>query len=217
MPPVPSYAKPYNATNAQSDEALIQQLIDAGLVAHLGFVADGRPMVVPLAYARDGQQIYLHGATKTRFLKLCRDKAPLCLTITLLDGLVVARSAFNHSVNYRSVMLHGHGRLVEDPAEKDKALDLLTNHLLPGRSQEVRPMLDKERKATGVIAFTIEAATAKTRSGPPTVAAEDQGLNLWSGILPITTAIARGVPDHYTSGEMAEPASLSKARQKFVV
>ena len=135
--------------------------------------------------------------------------------MTLIDGIVAARSAFHHSVNYRSVMVHGRGRLVEDASEHDKALRLITEHLLPARCDEVRPILAKERKATGVIAVEIAAASAKVRTGHPVDEPEDLTLGLWGGVVPVGTAMGRGVPDGHTPAGIDEPASFTRARQKF--
>ncbi len=213
--PLPAYARARNALRAHYDAATVHAILDAGLVGHLSFIADGRPMTVPLAYARDGACLYLHGASKTRFVKLCRDAAPLCLSVTILDGIVAARSAFHHSVNYRCAIVHGHARAVEDAAEHDHALQLITEHLLPGRYGEVRPMLPKERKATGVVALEIETASAKIRTGPPVDDEDDLTLGLWSGVVPVVTALGRGIADNHTPEGLPEPASLAAARRKF--
>ncbi len=210
----PGYAKIRYAKRKVEDEAIAHAILDQGMVAHVGFIAGDRPMVIPMAYARDGDRIYIHGATKTRIVRKTPG-LPMCLTVTHIDGLVVARSGFNHSVNYRSCVVHGTAREVTDDAEFDRALDLITDQLLPGRSVEVRPMTAQERKATGVLALEVEAMTVKVRSGPPVDEPEDQSLDLWSGILPVSVALGRGVPDGFTPAARAEPASLSAARRKF--
>jgi nitroimidazol reductase NimA-like FMN-containing flavoprotein (pyridoxamine 5'-phosphate oxidase superfamily) len=203
-----------NGKRARYDEKTIHDILDKGLVGHVGFVVDGRPVVMPMAYARDGHTVYLHGASKTRIVKATPHE-PVCLTVTLIDGLVAARSGFHHSVNYRSAVVHGLARAVKDAQEHDHALQLITEHLLPGRYDEIRPMTPQERKATGVVALTIEAASAKVRDGGPVDDAEDEHLGLWGGVLPVTTAIGRGVPDSWTPQGMGEPASLARARAKF--
>jgi nitroimidazol reductase NimA-like FMN-containing flavoprotein (pyridoxamine 5'-phosphate oxidase superfamily) len=210
----PDYAKIRYAKRKVEDEAIAHAILDQGLVAHVGFVADDRPMVIPMAYARDGNRIYIHGATKTRVVRRTPG-LPMCLTVTHLDGLVVARSGFNHSVNYRSCVVHGVARDVTDDDEFDRALQLITEHLLPGRYSEIRPMTGQERKATGVIALEIEAMTVKVRSGPPVDESEDHALDLWSGVLPLSVALGRGVADGHTPAARPEPASLSAARRKF--
>ena len=212
----PPYAKMRNANRKVDDEAVAHAILDQGLVAHVGFVAHERPMVIPMAYARDGDRLYIHGASKTRAVAQTGG-LPMCVTVTLIDGLVAARSAFHHSVNYRSVVVHGVARKVTEKAEFDRALKLITEHLLPGRYDEIRINTRQEEKATGVLALDIEAMTVKVRSGPPVDDAADHALDLWSGVLPISTAIGRGVPDGFTDGGKPEPLSFAAARTKFLV
>jgi nitroimidazol reductase NimA-like FMN-containing flavoprotein (pyridoxamine 5'-phosphate oxidase superfamily) len=216
MTALPPFAKIRNPNRKVEDEAVAHAILDQGLVAHVGFVANERPMVIPMAYARDGDRLYIHGASKTRAVARTGG-LPMCLTVTLIDGLVAARSAFHHSVNYRSVVVHGMARKVTDRDEFDRALKLITEHLLPGRSDEIRANTKQEEKATGVLALDIEAMTVKVRSGPPVDDEADHGLDLWSGILPISTAIGRGVPDGFTDGGKPEPLSFAAARRKFLV
>jgi uncharacterized protein len=210
----PKFNKVRNARRAAYDTEAIHAILDAGLVGHVGFVAEGRPMVIPMAYARGETCLYLHGASKTRIVTLGAG-ATLCLTVTLIDGIVVARSGFHHSVNYRSAVVHGHGRLVTDEAERDEALDAITEHLLPGRLAEIRPMNAQERKATGVLALEVEAASTKVRTGPPIEDEAHRALGLWGGVLPVVTALGRGVPDDATPPGLPEPASLAAARRRF--
>lgn len=212
----PRFNKARNPQRATYEPGIIVAILERGLVAHVGFVADGRPMVIPMAYAADWPRIYLHGASKARIVRAF-DGQPVSLTVTLVDGLVVARSGFHHSVNYRSAVVHGRGRLVTDPEETDRALRLITGHLLPGRWSEVRPMTAKERKATGVIALEVEAASAKVRSGPPVDDPADVGLGHWGGVLPIATTLGPAVVDAHTPAGMPEPLSLGAARTKFVI
>lgn len=210
--PMPPYARIRYAKRAVDDRAEAYAVLDTGLVAHVGFIAEGRPMVIPMAYARVGDRLYLHGASKTRIMRLT-DGVPLCLTVTRIDGLVVARSGFHHSVNYACVVVHGTGRAVTG-AEADAALDAVVDHLLPGRSGEVRGMTAQERKATGVIALDIEAVTMKRRAGPPVDDAEDIAAGGWAGVLPVATVLGPGLADAH-SGAAPEPASLARARAKF--
>lgn len=214
IPATPAYAKIRYVKRKVEDEAVAHAILDQGIVGHVGFVADDRPMVIPMAYARDGNRIYIHGASKTRVVAKT-DSLPMCLTVTHIDGLVVARSGFNHSVNYRSCVIHGRARAVTDKEEFDRALQLITEHLLPGRYSEIRAVSAAENKATAVLALEIEVMTVKVRAGPPVDDSEDQDLDLWSGILPISQAFARGVPDAYTAATKPEPASLIAARRKF--
>lgn len=216
MNALPPYAKMRNPNRKVGDKAVAHAILDQGLVAHVGFIANDRPMVIPMAYARDGNRLYIHGASKTRAVARTGG-LPMCLTVTLIDGLVAARSAFHHSVNYRSVVVHGMARKVTETAEFDRALQLITEHLLPGRYDEIRPNTKQEAKATGVLALDVEAMTVKVRSGPPVDDEADHGLDLWSGILPVSTTIGRGVPDGFTDAARPEPLSFAAARKKFLV
>lgn len=212
---IPAFAQARQPRRASYDTATVHALLDTGLVGHVGFIADGRPMVMPMAYARHESTIYLHGASKTRIIALHEDGAPITMTVTQLDGIVAARSGFHHSMNYRAVVVHGHTRLVTATEETEMALRLITEHLLPGRWDEVRPMLPKERKATGVLALEIEAASTKIRQGPPADDPEDHALPIWAGVIPIVTAIGHPVGDGLYPGELPAPASTLSARRKF--
>lgn len=209
---LPKYAKPRQAKHANSDDTLVHDILDTGLVGHVGFVADDRPMVIPMAYARIGRCLYLHGASKARIARL--DGVPLSLCVTQLTGIVAARSGFHHSVNYRSVVVHGTARQVTGD-EADHALIAITDHLLPGRSAELRPMNAQERKATGVVALDIEHAIAKTRNGPPIDDKQDLSLPIWAGVVPVVTALGTGLADGHTPATLPEAASVTAARRKF--
>jgi nitroimidazol reductase NimA-like FMN-containing flavoprotein (pyridoxamine 5'-phosphate oxidase superfamily) len=210
----PRFNRARNPKRAHYDEATVHAILDAGMVGHVGFVAEGRPMVMPMAYARGPGCLWLHGASKARIVKLA-DGAPLSMTVTLLDGIVAARSGFHHSVNYRSAVVHGTGRAVTDPEELDSALQAITEHLLPGRYAEIRPMTAQERKATGIVALTIEAASAKVRGGPPVDDEGDHALGLWGGVVPVVTALGRVLPDAHTPETLPEPPSIARARARF--
>lgn len=212
---LPRYARARNGKRASYDSETIHQILDAGLVGHVGFIAEGRPMVVPMAYARREETIYLHGASKTRIVAMHKEGDPISMTVTLLDGIVAARSGFHHSMNYRAATVHGSTRVVTDLGEAEEALMLITNHLLPFRWDEVRPMHDKERKATGVLALEIEAASAKIRQGPPADEVEDHDLPIWAGIVPIVTGLGAPVGDGLTPGNVPPPPSTHLARKKF--
>lgn len=209
---LPGYARARQGKRANYDEAAIHSILDTGLVGHVGFIAEDRPMVIPMAYARIGRVLYLHGASKTRIARL--EGVPVCLEVTQLTGIVAARSGFHHSVNYRSAVIHGAARSVTD-VEFDTALDAILDHLLPGRSQEVRPMSEQERKATGVMALDIEHASAKIRSGPPVDDEEDHALPIWAGVVPVTSSLGAGVRDCFTPDTLPEAGSIAEARRKF--
>lgn len=176
--------------------ATIHSILDEGMVGHVGVVGDsGQPYVIPVLYARDGESVYLHGSPLSRLLSTLADRVPMCLTVTLIDGLVLARSAFHHSMNYRSVVILGEGRSIEDPERKDQALRALVEHIVPGRSDDARGPSRKELKATEVIELEIDEASAKIRTGPPGDASADISLPVWAGELPITTTVGAPVPD----------------------
>jgi nitroimidazol reductase NimA-like FMN-containing flavoprotein (pyridoxamine 5'-phosphate oxidase superfamily) len=211
----PPYAKARNPKRARYEEETINDILDCGLVGHVGFIADGRPMVIPMAYARSGRTIYLHGSSKARIVAMHAQGDPLTMTVTLLEGIVAARSGFHHSMNYRAAIVHGHARMVDDLGEVEEALKLITEHLLPFRWSEVRPMHDKERKGTGVVALEIEAASAKVRQGPPVDEEEDHALPIWAGVIPIVTGLGAPMGDGKTPGEVPPPPSVHLARKKF--
>lgn len=167
------------------DRDSVHGVLDAGLYASVAFVQDGQPVVVPMIYGRDGDTIYLHGARKARVIRLLEQTGQVCINVTLVDGLVLARSAFNSSMNYRSVTVFGPARLIEDDAGKVKGMRVISEHLMPGRWDELREPLDKEIKMTGVIAVEIESASAKISTGMPDDEDEDYAIPVWAGVLPV--------------------------------
>ena len=169
----------------QYDTESIYPIIDAALICHVGFVQDGQPFVIPTIHARRGDSLLLHGASTSRLLKHIASGEPLCITVTHLDGLVMARSTFHSSMNYRSATIFGRGELIEDEAEKMAALSVLTEHLRPGRWADARLPNAVELKATSVVEVAIESASAKVRTGPPGDDEEDYALPVWAGVLPI--------------------------------
>jgi hypothetical protein len=179
--------------HAAYDRATVDGILDAGLVAHLGFVVDGQPYVVPVNHARVGDDVLLHGSPAGRAFRLLIAGAPVCLAVTHIDGLVLGRSAFHHSVNFRSVVLLGRAEPVTDPASKLAALEAFTERLLPGRWAEVRPPSPRELRATAVVRIPIEEASAKVRAGPPGDEPDDLGLPAWAGVLPL--ALRTGPPE----------------------
>ncbi|MCU0947809.1 MAG: pyridoxamine 5'-phosphate oxidase family protein [Porphyrobacter sp.] len=216
QPGEPVFNQPRNRRQASHDPALVAAILDAGMVGHFGFVAGGRPMVIPMAYARGPGCIWLHGGAKARITRMA-DNALLSMTVTLLDGIVAARSGYHHAMNYRSVVVHGRGRRITEEAERDAALDAIINHLLPGRSREIRAINAQERKATGVFALDIEAASVKQRAGPPIGDPADDASGSWAGVIPIITALGRGLPDAVTAPALPEPPSAKAARQRFAI
>lgn len=206
--PVERLNKVRRTDRANYDRAAIHAVLDEGIVAHVGFVDDARPIVLPMIYGRIGDTLYLHGAKAARFAKTMAPGVPVCMTVTLLDGIVVARSAFHMSMNYRSAVLHGHANLITDAEEAEQALAAITDHILPGRWTETRPMISKEFKATSVLRLDIEAASAKARSGPPIDDEEDYELPIWAGILPLRLNVGVPKDDGAVNAGVAVPASV---------
>ena len=169
---------------ARYDEESVHAILDAGLVAQVAFVQEGKPVVVPMIYGRDGNRLYLHGARKARVIRMLEAGPSVCLNVTLLDGIVYARSLFNSSMNYRSVTVHGTATLIEGD-ERVHALSVISEHLMPGRSEEVRPSHEKEILMTGVIQVEIESASAKISMGPPDDEDEDMDAPVWAGVMPL--------------------------------
>jgi nitroimidazol reductase NimA-like FMN-containing flavoprotein (pyridoxamine 5'-phosphate oxidase superfamily) len=170
---------------ADYDRATIDAILDEALVAHLGFAVDGQPYVIPTLHARVGDEVYIHGSAASRMVTMLGAGIPACLTVTLLDGLVLARSAFHHSMNYRSVVVLGNARLVEGVDERAVALEAFTERLIPGRWAEVRPPSRQELKGTRVLALPLDEASAKLRAGGPVDDEEDYALDAWAGVVPL--------------------------------
>jgi nitroimidazol reductase NimA-like FMN-containing flavoprotein (pyridoxamine 5'-phosphate oxidase superfamily) len=168
-------------------------ILDEGFVCHVGFVVEGQPFVIPTAYGRAGDVLYLHGARASRMQKALAAGAEVCVTVTLVDGLVLARSAFHHSINYRSVVVFGRTRVVESEGEKNAALEAFTEHVMPGRWADVRWPTPQELAATTVLAIQLSEASAKVRTGPPIDDEEDYALNVWAGVLPL--GVEPGAPE----------------------
>ena len=169
---------------ARYDEASVHQILDAGLVAQVGFIEDAAPLVVPMMYGRDGNRLFLHGARKARVVRMLEATPKVCVNVTLLDGIVYARSLFNSSMNYRSVTVHGAARLIEGEA-KLHALNVISDHAMPGRREEVRDSHESEVLMTGVIELTIEHAAAKISAGPPEDEEADYASEVWAGVMPL--------------------------------
>jgi nitroimidazol reductase NimA-like FMN-containing flavoprotein (pyridoxamine 5'-phosphate oxidase superfamily) len=173
------------------DRETIHAILDAGLVCHVGFVSEGHPFVIPMNYGRDGDRVLLHGSAASRLMRGMEAGWPVCLTVTLLDGLVLARSAFHHGMNFRSVVLFGRATPVADSAAKTAALRAISEHLVPGRWEKVRPPNARELAVTAV----LEEASAKIRTGPPKDDPEDLSLPVWAGVLPLETIPGVPLPD----------------------
>jgi nitroimidazol reductase NimA-like FMN-containing flavoprotein (pyridoxamine 5'-phosphate oxidase superfamily) len=188
------------------DRDAIDEILDEGFVAHLGIVSDQQPFVLPVLYARDGDSIYVHGSPLSRLLGAAAAGVPVCLTVTLLDGLVLARSAFKHSVNYRSVVVLGDGYEIEDPDHKREALRKIVDQVLRGRSEDVRGPSKGELKATEVVAIAVREVSAKVRTGPPLDSARDRKITAWAGEVPLQVTPGEPIPDSYCSAEL--PAYL---------
>ena len=212
---LPRYAKIRQMNRGSYDRQLAFDILDKGLVAHVGFVHEDRPMVIPMAYARIGDKLYIHGASTTRIIKANGGGVPASLEVTLIDGIVVARSGFHHSVNYRCAIVHGTARLVEDREEQVSALAAITDHLLPGRWDECRAMTSQELKATGVLVLDIDHISTKVRTGGPVDDEEDLGTDIWAGVVPVVTAIGQPLAAADVPAETAVPASVPAARKKF--
>jgi uncharacterized protein len=177
------------------DWETIKQILDTGFLAHVGFCVNGQPFVIPTLYGRDGESLYLHGSAASRMLGELETGILACVSVTLVDGLVLARSAFDHSMNYRSVVAFGTARKVAEPEYKLKALRVISEHLIAGRWEDVREPSQKELKATTVLEFSIEEASSKVRSGPPLDDESDYGLPVWAGVLPLEIKSRPPVPD----------------------
>jgi nitroimidazol reductase NimA-like FMN-containing flavoprotein (pyridoxamine 5'-phosphate oxidase superfamily) len=192
----------------------VYRILDEGLVCHVGFVEDGKPVVIPVGYGRKDDTLYIHGSTASRMFRALGKGADLCVTVTLVDGLVLTRSAFHHSMNYRSVVIFGKATVLEDPAAKREALRAFTEHLVPGRWQEVRQPNEKELQATTVLTIPLREVSAKVRTGPPMDDEEDYALSVWAGVLPLEFTPVPALPDERLPKEIAVPDYVRRYRRK---
>lgn len=211
--PTPRTTFRRRANRGSYDRALVYSILDEGLVCHVGFVAGSEPCVVPTAYARIDDRLYLHGSPANRMLRTLSEGVPVCVTVTLLDGLVLARSAFHHSMNYRSVMIFGVAREIADREERRRAFEALLNHMVPGRHAATRLPDEQEDKATSLLALPIVEASAKVRTGPPVDAEEDYALPHWAGVLPLTLAACAPVPDERLPPGTPVPDEVARYRR----
>ena len=201
------------AVRGRYDRAAVHAVLDEGLVCHVAFVADGTPVVIPTAYARVGENLYLHGSTANRMLRTLASGAPASIVVTLLDGLVLARSAFHHSVNYRSVVVFGCGERVTDPVEHEAALAAVVEHVVPGRYGAVRGPNREEALRTLVVRFPLVEVSMKERIGGPVDDEEDYALDVWAGTIPLTTVFGAPVDDPMHAPRAAVPEHASKYRR----
>lgn len=194
------------------DRATIFGILDRGFVAHVAFVQTGRPVVIPMTYGRDGDRLFIHGAKKSRIATTARGE-PVSIGVTLVDGIVVGRSIFESSMNYRAVVIHGHARELHTDEERLHALRCVSEHNFPGRWDEVRPPYDNELKQTGVLEVEIESASAKIRNGPPIDDYEAYDVNTWVGVVPVITALGQPLADSKVPKDVPIPSSLSRIQK----
>ena len=192
----------------------VHQILDSGIVCHVGFNVDGQPYVIPTNYGRAGDTLYIHGSAASRMLRTLSEGIPVCITVTHLDGLVLARSAFHHSVNYRSVVILGTAKLVEDPAEKREALRIFTEQVMKGRWDDVRQPTEQELKGTTVLSVALEEVSAKVRTGGPVDDEADYTLPVWAGVLPLETVAKAPIPDALRKNEPPVPEYIKKYPQR---
>ena len=187
------------------DRETVYSILDEGFICHVGFTVDGQPFVIPTGYARAGDKLYIHGSQASRMLRTLADGLDACVTVTIVDGLVLARSAFHHSMNYRSVLILGRATLVEDPEEKMTALVALSEHIVRGRWADVREPTEQEMVQTTVLCLPIEEASAKIRTGPPLDDEEDYALPIWAGVVPLKLVAGEPVNDPRLPAEIPVP------------
>ena len=190
---------------AAYDRATVNQILDEGFICHVGFMLDGQPFVIPTSYGRKDDVLYIHGSAASRMLRSASGGIPMCVTVTLLDGLVLARSIFNHSMNYRSVVVLGTATAIQDHDEKLAALRLLSEHILPGRWDEARQPNEKELKATTIIRLPIQEFSAKVRQGPAIDDDEDYAFPVWAGVLPLNLVTGDPIADSRLAANLAVP------------
>jgi uncharacterized protein len=187
------------------DREAAYSILDEGFLCHVGFAVDGQPYVIPTSYGRKDDSLFIHGSAASRMLRNLKESLPVCITVTLLDGLVLARSIFNHSMNYRSVVILGRATLVDDPAEKLAALQILSEHIIPDRWNDVRQPNDRELKATSVLRVPIKEFSAKVRTGPPIDDEEDYSFPTWAGVIPLEIRPSAPIADASTDSSRPVP------------
>jgi nitroimidazol reductase NimA-like FMN-containing flavoprotein (pyridoxamine 5'-phosphate oxidase superfamily) len=198
------------ADRGRYERGEIDAILDEGLVCHIGFVGDGgHPVVIPTTYARDGDSLVVHGSPASRMLRSLKGGVDMCLTVTLIDGMVLARSAFHHSMNYRSVVVFGRAEAITEQDEKRRALEVLVDHLVPGRTASARGPSEHELRSTLVLRLPLDEASAKVRTGPPIDDDEDLDLPVWAGVLPLRLATGAPVPDPHLPAGMPLPEHVT--------
>jgi uncharacterized protein len=198
------------------DRATVYGILDEAFICHVGFVVDGQPFVIPTSYARIGDQLFIHGSAASRMVRNLAQGIPVCVTVTLLDGLVLARSAFHHSLNYRSVVVFGTAQVVEAEHEKQAALKAFTEHIIPGRYAHVREPNPQELKGTSVLALPLTEASAKIRTGPPKDDEEDYAIPVWAGVLPLHQTAGAPWADEFTPATLPVPEHVLRYERKRI-
>ena len=191
------------------DRKTIYKILDEAFICHVGFTVDNQPFVIPTGYARVGDNLLIHGSAASRMLRVLAREVDICVTVTLIDGLVLARSAFHHSMNYRSVVIFGKAKLISDETEKSNALKAFTEHIIPNRWSEIRLPTAKELKATTVLSLPLTEASAKIRTGDPKDDDEDYAIDVWAGVIPLKTAAGKPIADAKLKEGIALPTYVS--------
>jgi nitroimidazol reductase NimA-like FMN-containing flavoprotein (pyridoxamine 5'-phosphate oxidase superfamily) len=212
--PTPRTRVVREAERAVYDRETAYRILDEGFLCHVGFVVEGQPFVIPTSYGRKDDVLYIHGSAASRMLRNMKESLPVCITVTLLDGLVLARSVFNHSMNYRSVVILGKATLVDQPEEKLEALRLLSEHIIPGRWAEARQPNEKELKATSVLRIPIEEFSSKVRSGPAIDDEEDYSFPTWAGVVPLEMKTGEPIDDARLMAGQVAPGYARNYRRK---
>jgi uncharacterized protein len=195
------------------DPETVRGILDASFLAHIGFSVEDQPFVIPTLFGREGDKLFMHGSSASRTVRHLATGVPACVNVTIVDGLVLARSAFHHSMNYRSVVAFGSARMIEDRDSKNHALRVISEHLIRGRWEDVRQPTDHELKATSVLEFSIEEASAKIRTGPPADDEEDYELPMWAGVLPLKLVPETPIPDSRLAGGTPVPNYIERYRK----
>lgn len=195
------------------DSKTIYEILDEGFVCHVGFIVDGQPFVIPTGYGREGDQLFIHGSQASRMLRTLKEGVDVCVTVTLIDGLVLARSAFHHSLNYRSVVIFGNARLIENVDEKLAALRVLSDHVIEKRWDDVRQPTEQELNATTVLCLPLTEASAKVRTGPPIDDEEDYALPIWAGVVPLELRAGAPIADPRLLPEIPVPEYASNYKR----